>query len=352
VGDEDSMLPSLPDDLGGDKNLKITLGLPTTEEEDVKNKKTDDLSLHLPDLPGGMGSSSTTTTRKVNKPRFKKSHLKIVSACLLLVAVILVSYSLKEDDNANQVVLTEPATSIKVPIITSTVTSSTVITPVVGAEKNIDIENLMRSVVLIHAFSSNEFPCLFDSTGSGTIVLDGSYILTNYHVIVDDSFSSNPNYCELEVYITESAKELPQFFSTAEVVKTAVDKKHDLAAIKLTEGRLPERAIEMKDNELQIGEEVNLIGYPGMGGFTITYTSGEVSGWDNCEIVFDDCDFKGAFYKTSAKMGPGVSGGAGFSSEGEFIGIPTAVSAEEIGDNLGLVRPTSYAVKLLEKINK
>ena len=366
MSDEDEgygKLPSLPDDSNENHHLEISLGLPKEGDGDIRNPKQGSQEQVLPDLPDTTESNTPTYISKPSRFKVKKFPRKVGLLLLASVAIILGYFSLGDDGKSDEQATVQiprttkvtpvPSSTITTPVSsTSTITSSTVITPVVAAEKTIDIGKLMRSVVLIHAFSPNEFPCLFDSTGSGTIVLDGSYILTNYHVIVDDSFSSKPNYCELEVYITESAKELPQFFSTAEVVKNAVDKKHDLAVIKLTEGRLPERSIEIKDNELQVGEEVNLIGYPGMGGFTITYTSGEVSGWDNCEIVFDDCDFKGAFYKTSAKMGPGISGGAGFSSEGEFIGIPTATSTEEIGDNLGLVRPTSYAVNLLEKINK
>ena len=362
--EDETRLPSLPDDVEEDHNLKITLGLPSEKDQsDTQLSYEDEREKLLPELPDINVPIGSVSVSKPSRLKVKKFPLKVGLPLLVFFALIFGYFSLDDDGNSDEQATVQiprttkvtpvPSSTITTPVSsTSTVTSSTVITPIVAAEKNIDIEKLMRSVVLIHAFSPNEFPCLFDSTGSGTIVLDGSYILTNYHVIVDDSFSSNPKYCELEVYITESAKELPQFFSTAEVVKTAIDKKHDLAVIKLTEGRLPERAIEIKGNELQIGEEVNLIGYPGMGGFTITYTSGEVSGWENCEIVFDDCDFKGDFYKTSAKMGPGVSGGAGFSSEGEFIGIPTATSLEEIGDNLGLVRPTSYAVQLLEKVKE
>ena len=63
---------------------------------------------------------------------------------------------------------------------------------------------------------------------------------------------------------------------------------------------------------------------------------------------------QGDFYKTSAKMGAGVSGGAAFSvATGEFIGVPTGASSSEdptdSGDILGLIRPSSYAVPLLER---
>ena len=69
--------------------------------------------------------------------------------------------------------------------------------------------------------------------------------------------------------------------------------------------------------------------------------TGEGNGWE------------GDFYKTSAKMGPGVSGGAAFTElGGDFIGIPTGGSSKEEsegGDILGLIRPSYYAVPLIEK---
>ena len=66
-------------------------------------------------------------------------------------------------------------------------------------------------------------------------------------------------------------------------------------------------------------------------------------------------DWAGDFYKTSAKMGPGVSGGAAFSAvTGEFVGVPTAgsSSAEDGGDILGLIRPNRYVIPLLDRVKR
>ena len=346
-GDEDAILPSLPDDLGGDNNLKITLGLPTSEEENVKNKKTDEIFPHLPASQDWMRSSSTTTTRKVNKPRFKKSHMKVVSACLLLIAVILALYSLKEDDNTNKVVLTEPPTSSKAPIIPSTTVKmlTTTSNPSAESSTKVDVEKLMLSVVFIDVSCADG-----THTGSGTVVLDGQYVLTNYHVISDSTGSS---FCDLDVYVTDSAKKPPRYFSAGLPVVDAIDKKHDLAVIKLPAGKLFGRAVAISSKELKIGDKITVLGYPGMGSLSITYTAGEMSGWAGCDPSVYECgSYPGDFYKGSAKMGPGVSGGAVFTEQGEFVGVPTAVSTEEIGDNLGLIRPTSYVVPLLQKVNK
>jgi hypothetical protein len=104
---------------------------------------------------------------------------------------------------------------------------------------------------------------------------------------------------------------------------------------------------------LDLGSRLKVLGYPGMGGIKITITPGEQAGWWTGE----GNGWDGEFYKTSAKMGPGVSGGAAFSeSSGEFIGVPTGSSSNEdpseTGDILGLIRPSRYAVPLLETAQK
>ena len=93
---------------------------------------------------------------------------------------------------------------------------------------------------------------------------------------------------------------------------------------------------------------MKLLGFPGMGGLRISMTPGEQSGWWDGE----EADlWSGQFYKTSAKMGPGISGGAAFEAEtGEFVGVPTGRGDDSggEGDILGLVRPGHYALRLLE----
>ena len=70
-------------------------------------------------------------------------------------------------------------------------------------------------------------------------------------------------------------------------------------------------------------------------------TSGEHSGWYDVAT--------GALYKTSAKVGPGASGGATFdASTGEGVGVPTLVTVEDIGDVLGLIRPNKFILQYLD----
>ena len=205
-----------------------------------------------------------------------------------------------------------------------------------------DWERIARSVVLIYLPD-----CGGESwSGSGTIVLDGGHVLTNEHV-------SGSSPCEMEIYAIDSIKDSPVFISYAELIPNALDQGLDLSVIRLidetgrpttAEGRTP---IEVEEGEIDLGTSIKVLGFPEMGGVTISMTTGEHSGWwEDVDNVF----WTDEFYKTSAKMGPGVSGGAAFEAEtGRFIGIPTGTpNAELEGDILGLVRPSRYALPLLE----
>ena len=141
----------------------------------------------------------------------------------------------------------------------------------------------------------------------------------------------------------DSASEPPDWIADARVIPEAYDSDVDLAVIQLVDivgqptlsaGRDP---IEIKDIGLGLGDEIKVLGYPGLGGDTITMTGGEISGW------------LGDYYKSSARSGPGVSGGAAFdSTTGEYVGTPSGGSSTDVGEALVLVRPSSYALPLLQ----
>ena len=245
----------------------------------------------------------------------------------------------------------EPATSPPPAVIETTIapeTSLAVTTtqplisePSTGTTE-VDWEQLARSVVLIYLPDCDGESWM----GSGTIVLDGGYVLTNHHVTGSSS-------CEMEIYAIDSIRETPNFISYAELIPNAFDQGLDLSVIRLVDttgsptiavGRTP---IEITEGEIDLGTSMKVLGFPAMGGVTISMTTGEHSGWwEDTENFF----WTDEFYKTSAKMGPGVSGGAAFEAEtGQFIGVPTGTpNAESEGDVLGLVRPSRYALPLLE----
>ena len=231
---------------------------------------------------------------------------------------------------------TAVAPTTTAPPTTTTVAATTTSPP---AENAPDWETLARSVVYIWV----DYCGGRTSRGSGTIVLDGGYVLTNAHVVADDY----GNFCDMWIYAANSASETPLWFANGRAIPAAYDPVADLAVIQLVDmNGFPTRAIgrdpiEIRNIELGFGDEIKVLGYPGLGGETITMTSGEISGWLP--------DAGGDFYKSSARSGPGVSGGAAFDAiTGEYVGTPSAGSTDVVGEALVLIRPSSYALSLLQ----
>jgi S1-C subfamily serine protease len=251
-----------------------------------------------------------------------------LGAALLLAGFVVLGRS------ANNVQSSDESDSVSVGQPAETIVSSS--DSVELPEGSANWDELARSVVFIRAAS----PC--DWRGSGTLVLDGSYVLTNEHVSSDGS-------CRLTVGLTESLSSEP--VGDLDAIVVARDVENDLAVLRLVDpagnpiipdGHLP---VEINFKQPPLGAKLTTLGYPALGtfdtGMTITFTSGDFSGIDN---TF------GEFYKTTAQMRGGVSGGAAFTNDGLFIGVPTGgFLDEETGEDVGinLIRPAKYAEPLL-----
>jgi S1-C subfamily serine protease len=204
---------------------------------------------------------------------------------------------------------------------------------------------ISKSVVLVEAEGTdcNRF-------GSGTIILDGSYVLTNQHV-------SGDGECELEVWFTDSASDVPTRSVRAALVVS--DSRLDLAVIQLLDAAgnpyIDKTRVPLKISPIvpKLGDKLFILGYPGLGGSTITLTSGDFAG-----IALH---YEVEYFKTTASLNRGVSGGTALSADGDFLGVPTAGTGADIacedeepcmvvGTELGLVRPISYAQDLIARM--
>ncbi|MFQ5613728.1 MAG: trypsin-like peptidase domain-containing protein [Anaerolineae bacterium] len=159
--------------------------------------------------------------------------------------------------------------------------------------------------------------------GSGSIVTADGYILTNAHVVLPDK---NYDVDGLMVSLTLDSDQPPTPAYLAEIV--VVDPDLDLAVIRVTsdlEGNPVDYAaldlpvVRLGDSDdLELGTPLRILGYPGIGGETITLTSGEVAGF------VSEPGVKGrAFIKTSATIAGGNSGGMAIDTNGFLIGVPT-----------------------------
>jgi len=160
-------------------------------------------------------------------------------------------------------------------------------------------------------------------SGSGSIVSKDGLILTNAHVVL-----SNPFYTveKLIVAVTNNPDIPPQRMYLAELAQ--VNQSLDIAVIRIISD-LNGQAVDfatvnlptvlLGDSDvLKLGDPISVLGYPGIGGETITLTSGEVSGFTSENGIPGR-----AFIKTSATIAGGNSGGSAVNAAGELIGVPT-----------------------------
>lgn len=160
-------------------------------------------------------------------------------------------------------------------------------------------------------------------TGSGSIITPDGYILTNAHVVLPDRY-----YPVDALIIAMSTQEdrPPEARYYAQVYQA--DERLDIAVIRIISDmssnpvnyaglNLPYVPLGDPDG-LRLGDAITIIGYPGIGGETITLTRGEVSGF-TAEAGYGDR----AFIKTSATIAGGNSGGLAADANGYLVGIPT-----------------------------
>ncbi|NHM07336.1 PDZ domain-containing protein [Flavobacterium sp. CYK-4] len=166
-------------------------------------------------------------------------------------------------------------------------------------------------------------------TGSGVIISEDGYIVTNNHVIKDAS----------DIEITLNNKK------TYKAKLIGTDSKMDIALLKIdADEKLPYSVFADSDNA-RIGEWVLAVGNPY--NLTSTVTAGIVS------AKARNLDTNGiqSFIQTDAAVNPGNSGGALVNTRGELIGINTMISSQT-GSYVGysFAVPSNIARKIIEDI--
>lgn len=92
-------------------------------------------------------------------------------------------------------------------------------------------------------------------------------------------------------------------------------------------------------NKVELGDGLSILGYPGVGGDTLTVTEGIVSGFEFRHGI--------RYIKTSAKIEEGSSGGIALKDSGCVIGIPTFVATGRI-ESIGRILDASYLTDIGE----
>ncbi|MGM9551578.1 MAG: S1C family serine protease [Clostridia bacterium] len=180
------------------------------------------------------------------------------------------------------------------------------------------IESVLPTVVGVSAVSRRG-EGYSESLGSGVILSDMGYIVTNHHVVGDNPYSINVTLFDGNV---KKGK------------LTWSDKALDIAVLKINDS-LPSVAKMGNSEDLRVGEDVFAIGNPLSFQFERSVTKGIVSAL-NRTITLNTED--GVMYmedliQTDASINPGNSGGPLMNTKGEVIGINTirVQSAEGMG---------------------
>jgi serine protease Do len=178
-------------------------------------------------------------------------------------------------------------------------------------------------------FGQHRFPQRQRSLGSGFVIDDAGYIVTNHHVV-------------------EGADDIDVQFSNGKQYKASLvgaDVKTDLALLKIKpQGQLP--TVPLGDSDLlQTGDWVIAVGNPF--GLQHTVTAGIVSARDRVIGAgpYDD------FIQTDASINPGNSGGPLFDQRGRVIGIATAIFSRSGGNiGIGFAIPINLARSVVDQL--
>ncbi len=196
----------------------------------------------------------------------------------------------------------------------------------------------VNSVVSINASATENIwgqeAIVMASSGSGFIITEDGYIVTNYHVI------NGSNSVSVTLYDG----------TTYDATVVGGDEDFDIAVLKIdAEGLTP--VVIGNSSELQVGNDVAVIGNP-LGELTFSMSEGIISCTDRL-INVDGTPFN--MIQITAAVNSGNSGGPLFNMYGEVVGIVSAKlssssSSEASVEGLGFAIPIDDVVSMIEDI--
>ena len=197
------------------------------------------------------------------------------------------------------------------------------------------VQEARPSIVNIHGqktlapadegYRRGEGPQNVNGMGTGVVIDERGYILTNHHVV--------DGVKEIQVTLADERTHVATLISH--------DSKTDLAVIKITASKkLPVITIGTS-SDLMVGEPVVAVG--NAYGYTHTVTCGIISELHRTVQVSDSQKYRDLI-QTDASINPGNSGGPLLNADGEMIGINVAVRAGAQG--IGFAIPVDMAMSL------
>ncbi|MFM8676197.1 MAG: trypsin-like peptidase domain-containing protein [Burkholderiaceae bacterium] len=165
--------------------------------------------------------------------------------------------------------------------------------------------------------------------GSGVIVSEKGYVLTNHHVVSGAE--------QIEVGLADGRR--------AGAILVGTDPDTDLAVLKISLNRLPVIAFG-RPTEARVGDTVLAIGNPFGVGQTVT--QGIISAMGRSRLGINTYE---NFIQTDAAINPGNSGGALIDTQGQLLGINTAIYTRSGGNQgIGFAIPADTARMVMEAL--
>ena len=171
-------------------------------------------------------------------------------------------------------------------------------------------------------------------SGSGFIISEDGYILTNYHVVED----ADEQGLEILVMLYSGEE-----YSARIIGK---DADNDVALLKIDATGLTPVKIGSSES-LVVGEQIYAIGNP-LGELTYTFTDGIVSALDRTIRV--DANTEINMFQISAAINSGNSGGPVINERGEVVGFASAKYAESGVEGLGFAIPIDDAMDIVNDL--
>jgi S1-C subfamily serine protease len=237
----------------------------------------------------------------------------------VVIAVLLVAAGCSGGDT-DTIPLGTPLSTLTTADTTTTTTRPATTTTLDG-RVGPDTESVATATVQIIQLESSsgslEFGCF---SGSGSLISADGLILTNAHVVEVDQQCP---YDTIGVAVLGRSDQPPDLLYIADLL--TIDPALDLAIVKIA-ADLNGAAVQVDlpylalgdSQAVGLGDQLRVLGYPGIGGDTITLTSGTVSGFT------EERDVEGrAWIKTDAAISGGNSGGSAVDTDGSLVGVPT-----------------------------
>ncbi|MEX0963602.1 MAG: trypsin-like peptidase domain-containing protein [Pseudohongiellaceae bacterium] len=256
--------------------------------------------------------------------------LKYISwpvACGILLGLVILQYRQIAQLNKQPLPLETDNTDVVAPLSFSEAIALAAPAVVAINAVNMNVESVERAADDRVNFYLGERTSL----GSGVIVSDKGFILTNYHV-VDTFFDA----FEAQVTLNDGRR------ISATVV--AWDEASDLAVLHINMDDLT--PIQIGDEHaLEVGDVVFAIGYPRNIGQSVS--QGIIS------ALTEESENSPAIIQTDAAIYPGNSGGALINSQGQLVGINSSIFSESGNfEGIGFATPASHAIAAFQDMSE